>query len=103
MYILYIIQDVLCMSACSCMSVYTSACQFLCVCMDACACIYAHKQACMCMIVHVYQKHPGGPETVLVKKKSLSKISHFRTAKQTFLQAELFQILAREFGKICVS
>ena len=71
MYILYIIQDVLCMSACSCMSVYTSACQFLCVCMDACACIYAHKQACMCMIVHVYQKHPGGPETALVKKKKV--------------------------------
>ena len=52
---------------------------------------------------HHIQKHPGGPETVLVKTTFFKKNTIFAMAKHTFLQAELCQILAREFGKIRVS
>ena len=48
------------------------------------------------------RKHPGGPGTVLVKT-TFSKKRIFAIAKQVFLQADLCQILAREFGKFCVS
>ena len=51
--------------------------------------------------IHIHI-HPGGPETVLVKATFFKK-NIFARAKQTCLQAELCQILAREFCKMRVS